>query len=76
MSDKENKYMIEGIDKLKSLVKDITMCLFCTNIENNDGSTTRPMSAVHVCDQGNIWFFDQIFDPSSHTATRLLKSLE
>ena len=59
MSDKENKYMIEGIDKLKSLVKDITMCLFCTNIENNDLSTTRPMSAVHVCDQGNIWFFDQ-----------------
>ena len=59
MSDKENKYTVEGIDKLKSLVKDITMCLFCTNIENNDGSTTRPMSAVHVCDQGNIWFFDQ-----------------
>ena len=59
MSGKGTDYTIEGIDKLKSLVKDITMCLFCTDIKNNDGSTARPMSATHVCDKGNIWFFDQ-----------------
>ncbi len=59
MSVKENNYTIEGIDKLKSLVKDISICLFCTNIKNNDGSTARPMSATHVCDKGNIWFFDK-----------------
>ena len=49
----------EAIDKLKSLVEDITICLFCTDLKTDDGSTCRPMSAIKVCDQGNIWFFSE-----------------
>lgn len=48
-----------AIDKLKSLVSDINICLFCTNLKTDDGATCRPMSAQHVCDQGNIWFFSE-----------------
>ena len=59
MSDQANEHTVEGIDKLKSLVEEINTCLFCTNLKTNDGATTRPMGAVKVCDQGNIWFFDQ-----------------
>jgi general stress protein 26 len=59
MSDKNNEYSVEGIDKLKSLVEAINICLFCTNLKTHDGATTRPMSVAHVCDQGNIWFFNQ-----------------
>ncbi len=49
----------EAIDKLKSLVEDIMICLFCTDLKTDDGSTCRPMSAIKVCDQGNIWFFSE-----------------
>lgn len=49
----------EAIDKLKSLVNDIMVCLFCTDLKTNDGSTCRPMTAIKVCDQGNIWFFSE-----------------
>lgn len=59
MSDTKNKYLIEGIDKLKELVDAINICLFCTSLKTHDGATTRPMSAIKVCDQGNVWFFNQ-----------------
>jgi general stress protein 26 len=59
MSDIGNEHTVEGIDKLKSLVKEINTCLFCTNLKTNDGATTRPMGVVHVCDEGNIWFFSE-----------------
>ena len=49
----------EAIDKLKNLVEEIMICLFCTDLKIDDGSTCRPMSAIKVCDQGNIWFFSE-----------------
>lgn len=49
----------EAINKLKSLVDEITICLFCTNLKTDDGSTCRPMGAQKVCDDGNIWFFSE-----------------
>jgi general stress protein 26 len=49
----------EAIDKLKNLVDDIMVCLFCTDLKIDDGSTCRPMTAINVCDQGNIWFFSE-----------------
>ena len=49
----------EAIDKLKELVAEINVCLFCTDLKTDDGSTCRPMSAINVCDQGNIWFFSE-----------------
>ena len=48
-----------AIDKLKNLVEEIMICLFCTDLKIDDGSTCRPMSAINVCDQGNIWFFSE-----------------
>ena len=59
MNHTENLTSKDAIDKLKSLVEDIQVCLFCTNLETDDGAETRPMSAIKVCDQGNIWFFSE-----------------
>ena len=59
MSNTENLNNKEAIDKLKSLVDDIVVCLFCTDLKTDDGATCRPMSAIKVCDQGNIWFFSE-----------------
>ncbi len=59
MNNTENLNNKEAIDKLKSLVNDIIVCLFCTDLKTSDGSTCRPMSAIKVCDQGNIWFFSE-----------------
>ena len=49
----------EGITKLKNLVEEIMVCLFCTDLKTDDGATCRPMTAIKVCDQGNIWFFSE-----------------
>lgn len=59
MSDIKNLHSKEAIEKLKSLVDEIKICLFCTNLKIDDGSTCRPMSVTQVCDQGNIWFFSE-----------------
>ena len=59
MSTIENLINKEAIEKLKSLVDDIIICLFCTDLKTDDGSTCSPMSAIKVCDQGNIWFFSE-----------------
>ena len=50
----------ESINKLRELVEEINICLFCTNLKIDDGATCRPMGAQKVCDQGNIWFFSEI----------------
>ncbi|MFT4876052.1 MAG: general stress protein 26 [Bacteroidia bacterium] len=57
MKNTENLKNKEAIDKLKSLVNDVMICLFCTDLKTDDGSKCCPMSAIKVCDQGNIWFF-------------------
>ncbi len=59
MSNTENLINKEANDKLKSLVNEIMVCLFCTDLKTDDGSTCRPMTAIKVCDQGNIWFFSE-----------------
>ncbi|MDZ4747502.1 MAG: pyridoxamine 5'-phosphate oxidase family protein [Saprospiraceae bacterium] len=59
MSETKNLQNKEAIEKLKDLVGEINICLFCTNLKTDDGSTCRPMAAQKVCDQGNIWFFSQ-----------------
>jgi general stress protein 26 len=59
MSKTENLNNKESITKLKSLVDDIMVCLFCTDLKTDDGATCRPMNAIEVCDQGNIWFFSE-----------------
>lgn len=60
MSGIENLSDKEAIKKLKQLVDEIDICLFCTNLKNDDGETCRPMSTQKVCDEGNIWFFSEV----------------
>jgi general stress protein 26 len=44
-----------ALDKLKSLVEEIRICMY-TTVE--DGKVdTRPMTTLDVDDSGNIWFF-------------------
>jgi general stress protein 26 len=59
MSNTENLNNKEAIDKLKSLVDDIMICLFCTNLKTDDGATCRPMTAIKVCEKGNLWFYSE-----------------
>lgn len=51
MSNVKDLINTEAIEKLKELVADIKICLFCTNLKKDDGSTCRPMTAIKVCDQ-------------------------
>lgn len=59
MSNTKDLNHEEAIKKLKELVDEINICLFCTNLKIDDGATCRPMGAQKVCDQGNIWFFSE-----------------
>jgi general stress protein 26 len=59
MGNIENLKNKEAIFKLQNLVDDIMICLFCTNLKTDNGSTCRPMTALKVCDQGSIWFFSE-----------------
>lgn len=45
----------EAIQKLKELVKNESICHFCTDLSNVP-IRTRPMSTQEVDDDGNIWF--------------------
>lgn len=60
MGTTDNLPQPASIQKLKELVGEINICLFCTNLKTDDGSTCRPMEALKVCDQGNIWFFSDV----------------
>lgn len=60
MDSIENLSNKEAINKLKQLVEEIDICLFCTNLKKDDGETCRPMSSQKVCDEGNIWFFSEV----------------
>lgn len=55
MSDVKNLQGKEAIEKIKEMAKEISTCLFCTNI-GRGRFDTRPMSTQDVDDQGNIWF--------------------
>lgn len=49
-----------SVNKLKDLVKSNDTCLFCIDLKTDDGSSCSPMQALHVCDQGNIWFLSDV----------------
>lgn len=46
----------EAIEKLQSLINDIGTCMFFTNTQTGIHNT-RPMAAIEVDINGNIWFF-------------------
>ncbi len=49
----------EAIDKLKELIKNESICFFCTQL-TQEPISTRPMSTQKVDDEGNIWFLSSI----------------
>lgn len=53
----ENLENQEGIYKIKELATEIDICLFCTNINVDQGNSTRPMSTQGVDEDGTLWFF-------------------
>ena len=57
MSATQDLNNTEGIAKLKKLVESITTSFFCTDLNNENGSTATIMTAQQVDSEGNIWFF-------------------
>jgi general stress protein 26 len=55
-----------GVDKLKELVDAINICLFCTDLKADDGATCRPMTALNVDADGNLWFFSPALSAKNH----------
>jgi len=49
----------EAIEKLQSLVNDIGTCMFFTNTQTGIHNT-RPMVAIEVDINGNLWFFTNL----------------
>jgi general stress protein 26 len=45
----------DAIQKLKELAEDKT-CFFCTASSGGGSQGVRPMSALQVDEQGNVWF--------------------
>lgn len=45
----------EAIEKIKELAKDINICMFCTDL-NQQPFSTRPMAVREVDEEGNLWF--------------------
>lgn len=55
MSEAQNLHGQDAIDKLKKIVTDTKVCMFCTNLEEQPVAT-RPMLVQGVDDNGDIWF--------------------
>lgn len=54
MGDTKNLKSQEAIDKIRELVEEIDVCMFCTY--EHGKLISRPMAAQQVDDEGNIWF--------------------
>lgn len=58
----------EGIEKIKSIVNKIDICMMCTFQQEDGGLLTVPMSRQEVDEEGNIWF---LFSADSGTFRNL-----
>jgi len=57
--NKQNLSAQDAISKLKELIKNESLCFFCTHLTQLP-ITARPMSTQKVDDHGNIWFMSSI----------------
>ncbi|MBS1779384.1 MAG: pyridoxamine 5'-phosphate oxidase family protein [Bacteroidetes bacterium] len=55
MGEVNNLQQQEAVNKIRELVKNNAICLFCTKLEKQPFET-RPMSVQDVDDEGNLWF--------------------
>ncbi|MGE0549876.1 MAG: pyridoxamine 5'-phosphate oxidase family protein [Kofleriaceae bacterium] len=65
-SNRENLEGKPAIAKLQELVKQSSICFFCTSITTGKRVETRPMSVQKVDDDGNLWFLSSA--DSNHNA--------
>jgi general stress protein 26 len=49
----------EALQKFKSLVEDINVCMFITNT-TGDHEHTRPMATIETEDDGTVWFYTDV----------------
>jgi general stress protein 26 len=50
----------EALEKFKTLVKDVNICMFITNTRDDAHTHTRPMATVDVEEDGTLWFYTDI----------------
>jgi general stress protein 26 len=50
----------EAMEKFRSLVKEVNICMFITNNRDDAETHTRPMATVDVEDDGTLWFYTDI----------------
>jgi general stress protein 26 len=50
----------QALEKFKTLVKDVNICMFITNTQDDAETHTRPMATVDVEDDGTLWFYTDI----------------
>lgn len=50
----------EALEKFKTLVKDVNICMFITNNRDDAETHTRPMATVDVEDDGTLWFYTDV----------------
>jgi general stress protein 26 len=55
MGDSKDLQGQEGIQKLRDMVEDINVCMFCT-MTPGEYFETRPMATQKVDEQGRLWF--------------------
>lgn len=66
MGTQENLNKQEAIDKMKDLIDDQNICMFCSGIDSFGLLNTRPMSVQKVDDDGTIWFFSNVNSEKNH----------
>jgi general stress protein 26 len=50
----------EAIQKFKTLVEDVNICMF-TTIDEGHNISSRPMFTTSIDEEGNVWFFTNEF---------------
>src|SRR4249920_2912966 len=51
----------EGLDKLKSLIEAINVCMFVTKAKETNH--VRPMATIDAASNGDLWFFTKLSSP-------------
>lgn len=59
MEEKLNYSTTDAKNKLKFLIKELSMCLLSTKLKSGEAAVTRPMSAYISESDDFIWFFSQ-----------------
>lgn len=50
----------KALEKFRSLVEDVNICMFITNTQDEAETHTRPMATVDVEGDGTLWFYTDI----------------